>query len=103
MEKKEKLKKRLRKVTWFNPPYSKQVRFSIARKFLQLLDKHFPKGSTLRQICNRNCVKVSYSTMKNMSRLIAAHNAKILSEEGEKKEKKMCNCRNKEACPLQGQ
>ena len=73
-----------------------------SRKFLQLLDKHFPKGSPLRQICNRNCVKLSYSTTKNMSRIIAAHNAKTLSTKKEEPEKRMCNCRNKEACPLQG-
>ena len=92
----------MRQVTWFNPPWSSRVRFNIGRKFLQLLDKHFPKGSPLRKICNRNCVKLSYSTTKNMSRIIAAHNAKTLSENKDESGQRMCNCRNKEACPLQG-
>ena len=37
-------KKKCRKksVTWFNPPYSKNVKSNIGRDFLQLLDSAFP-------------------------------------------------------------
>ena len=37
-----------------------------------------------------------------MSRIIAAHNAKALLQDKEEPEKRMCNCRNKDTCPLQG-
>ena len=38
--------------------------------------------------------------MKNMSSIIKQHNVKILSAESN--EKRSCNCRNKECCPLEG-
>ena len=31
-------------ITWFNPPYCKNVQTNVAYKFLRLLDKHFPKN-----------------------------------------------------------
>ena len=102
IEPKEKKKKRRRNITWFNPPYSRRVDTDIGRKFLEYLDLFFPKGHDLRQIMNRNCVKLSYSTTKNMQRHIAAHNAKVLSKEREEPEGRMCNCRKKDECPLQG-
>ena len=38
---------RKRNIIWFNPPYSKNVKTNVARKFLQLIDRHFPKSSRL--------------------------------------------------------
>ena len=38
--------------------------------------------------------------MKNMSSLIKQHHVKALSADS--KEKRSCNCRNKECCPLEG-
>ncbi len=52
-----------RKIIWFNPPYSKNVMTNIARNFLHLIDKHFPKSSGLHKIFNSNTVKVSYSCL----------------------------------------
>ena len=52
-------RKRSRKIIYFNPPYSKDVQTNIGRKFLQILDKHFPPGNPLSKIFNRNCVKMS--------------------------------------------
>ena len=37
-------------ITWYNPPFSKNVATNIGRKFLQLVDKHFPKNSTLQKL-----------------------------------------------------
>ena len=34
---------RNRKVSWLNPLYSKQVSTNIVKRFLNLLDQHFPK------------------------------------------------------------
>ena len=49
---------RNRKVTWFNPPYSKQVSTSIGKRFLNLLDQHFPKQHRLHKIFNKNNVLI---------------------------------------------
>ena len=40
-----KKKKRRRRITWFNPPFSESVATNIGRCFLELVKKHFPKGS----------------------------------------------------------
>ena len=90
-----------RKAIWFNPPYSKQVSTSIAKRFLNLLDQHFPKQHRLYKIFNRNKARVSYSCTENMSSFILSHNKKLLnSRTGNIKP---CNCRNKDECSLNGQ
>ena len=50
-----------RRVTWFNPQYSKNIITRLGQKFLKLIDKHFSIGSKLHKLFNRNTVKVSYS------------------------------------------
>ena len=52
---------RSRKIIWFNPPFNKSVTTNVAKRFLNLVDRHFPKTNTLHKIFNRNTVKVSYS------------------------------------------
>ena len=101
-------RKRKRNITWFNPPFSSSVSTKIGAKFLSLIDKHFPKGNPLNKTINRNTVKVSYKTVTNMKKIIGGHNAKVLKDDEEKSktedktEKKECNCRKKEDCPLDG-
>ena len=57
----------------------------------------------LHKIFNRNNVKVSYSCMNNMVRIIKSHNAKILGKVGTSSAShKQCNCRKKDLCPLNG-
>ena len=73
-------RKRTRNIIWFNPPYSKNVQTNVARDFLKLIDKHFPAASPLHKIFNRNTVKVSYSCMKNVKRVISSHNKRVLRE-----------------------
>ena len=112
-------KTRTRKVTWFNPPFSSNVRTDVSRTFLNLIDKHFPATNTLPKIFNRNSVKVSYSCMDNCKSIISKHNFSILSKQ--KKTTKPatknnpnnrltpptnvppssgnCNCRNSNKCP----
>ena len=41
-EKKNK-EKRKRNIIWFNPPFSLGVKTNVGKKFLALVDKHFPK------------------------------------------------------------
>ena len=64
--KSEKPKTRKRNIIWFNPPFSKSVSTNVAKTFLQLVTKHFPRSHKLHKIFNRNTVKVSYSCMNNM-------------------------------------
>ena len=104
-EKEKKKKENKRKIIWFNPPFSLGVRTNIGKKFLALVDKHFPKKHPLRSICNRNTMKISYSCSKNLKAIIQAHNQKILSENTQPQtEEKKCNCQKnrKNKCPLNG-
>ena len=73
-------RKRTRKITWFNPPWSMQVRSNIAKQFLEAIDNCFPQGHKLRPIFNRNTVKVSYSCLPNVKATIDAHNKKHLKQ-----------------------
>jgi hypothetical protein len=76
------------------------VKTKVSKKFLELIDKHFPKTNELSRIINRNTVKVSYSCTSNMNNIIQAHNNKLINHQ--KKEEPKCNCRRKEDCPLPG-
>ena len=77
------------------------VKTNMARKFLQHIDKHFPKHHKFHKIFNRNNVKVSYSCMPNMFSEIRSHKQKILNND-KAEERADCNCRRKESCPLEG-
>ena len=91
---------RNRKIIWFNPPFSKNVSTNIGKKFLNLIDKHFPKTNKLHKIFNRNTIKLSYSCTKNMGRIIKSHNKKITTTKTT--ENLDCNCRSKQNCPMDG-
>ena len=95
-------KNRSRNIIWFNPPYSQNVRTNIAKSFLCLIDKHFPKSHKLHKIFNRNNLKVSYSCTTNTANIIKSCNQKILNENNEASDKKKCSCRSKNLCPLDG-
>ena len=102
--KKKTTHRRDRIVTYFNPPWSNNVKTNIAEKFLQLIDKYHEKfkGTPLEKIFSRATMKVAYSTTRNMKAHIAAHNRKILSKNEEVSEG--CNCQvNGDPCPLGGQ
>ena len=91
---------RSRNVIWFNPPFNKNVSTNVAKRFLILIDQHFPKSNKLHTIFKRNTVKVSYSCTQNMSSMIKSHK-KVTNKDV--KELKSCNCRIKSECPLNGQ
>ena len=67
-------KKRQRKIIWFNPPFNLDVSTNVAKIFLNLIEKHFPRSSKLHKIFNKNIIKVSYSCTQNMSQIIKGHN-----------------------------
>ena len=97
----QKPRSRKRKILWFNPPWAMNVKTNVGAKFLNLLDKHFPKNNPLSQIINRNTVKISYRTTPNIKKVISSHNAKIL-QNSEKQAERSCNCRQKNKCPMSG-
>ena len=99
---KEQKKKRQRRknVIWFNPPFNKALKTNLGREFLKLLDKNFPVSNQLHQVLNRCTVKTSYCCTPNMAQIIQKHNNKLLKTTGEQQKDKKCNCRNKEACPV---
>ena len=87
---------------WYNPPFSKNVKTNVAETFLKLLNKHLGKTHKYHKIFNRNNVKISYSWMNSMSKIINAHNSKIANREYTENDQILCNCRNRNDCPLDG-
>ena len=92
---------RHRPVTWFNPPFSLNVKSRVGREFLSLLDTSFPPSNPLHKLFNRNTVKLSYRRMPNMAQAVANHNSKLLGEGTG--EELGCNCRGgQQNCPVDG-
>jgi len=91
---------RKRKIIWFNPPFNKNVSTPIAKQFLNIAKKHFPKDSKFHKIFNKNTIKVSYSCMPNIKSIISSHNKKILNPPEADDIPKTCNCVNPAFCPL---
>ena len=82
-----------RSIIWFNPPFNKSVSTNVTKRFLNLIDQHFPKSNKLHAIFNRNTVKVNYSCTQDMSSMIKSYNKKVINKDV--KELKSCNCRVK--------
>ena len=95
-------KKRQRNITWYNPPFSRNVTTNVGKQFFKILDREFPKGSKLHKIFNRNTVKLSYSCMKNIGGIIKQHNSKLLRKSMEKTTERQYNCRIQQQCPMNG-
>ena len=95
-------KARSRRILWFNPPYNAEVSTNIGRRFLSLIERHFPVGSPLHKHFNKHTIKISYSCMPKVSSVIAGHNKKLFRQDNFLKELG-CNCRGgKDTCPLNG-
>ena len=91
-----------RKVTWFNPWYSKNVSTKVGKFSLSWIDHHkyFPPQHKLYKFFNRNNVKISYSCLPNIKSIINAHNGNILCL-SPTIGRSTCNCINISQCPLQ--
>ena len=103
-------RKRSRNVTWFNPPFSLNVKSNIGKIFLNLIKECFPKNHILSKICNKNTLKLSYRTMPNMRRNISKHNNQIFQQRlqennPQSREVPNCNCQvsRRPDCPFPGQ
>ena len=104
-EDKEKVKKkktRSRRVVYFTPPYSLKIKTQVGKAFFKAIERWFPKGHPLSRYLNKNTLKLSYSTTRNLKKIVAAHNRKVLSAKIHE-EMDPCNCRGGvKNCPLQG-
>ena len=96
----QKPKNRSRNIIRFNPRFNKAVLTNIAKIFLRLINRHFPKSHRPHRIFNRNTVKVSYSCMQNMSKIYKGHNGKITSAPCN--QLTLCNCQEKGECLMGG-
>ena len=95
-------KRRRQNVTWFNPPFSHNIKTNIGKKFFAILHKHFPEDHELHHLFNKRTVKLSYSCMPAMKSIISSHNKKILNSK-RVEQTPGCNCRGGvETCPLKG-
>ena len=95
---------RQRKVKWFNPPFSRNVKTNVRRTFLTLIDNHFPATSKLHKIFHRSIIEVSHSCMGSIKATINQHNARIIRKKRQpaSEEVRTYDCRNKNDCPLRG-
>ena len=89
-------------IIWFNPPYDKNVVTKVGHYFLKLLDKHFPRQHKLHKAINKNTVKVSFGSTKNIKSIINSHNKKVLHPNRPCPNEQNSNCIKKELCPLNG-
>ena len=95
-------KTRKQNITWFKPPFNINVVTNVAKMFLSLIDKHFPKDRKLSKIFNRNTIKVSYSCPPNVKQTISNNNHRLLQLHRMKEssqDSKLCNCRQKKLLP----
>ena len=97
-------RKRSRKISWFNPPFSKNVKTNVGAKFLNIISKNFPKNNPLSKILNRNTVKVSYRCMPNLKACIDKHNRQVINMGSNADKRAGCNCQvsKRDKCPLPG-
>ena len=91
-------KARRRKIIWYNPPFSINVKTNIGKEFLKLVQTHFHGRHKFHKIFNKSNVKISYSCMRNISSVISGHNKSILRKP--RPILKECNCRNRGQCPM---
>ena len=89
---------RSRNIIWFNPTFSSGVETNVARKFLKLVKNYFSKHR-YHKILDKNNIKVSYSCVDNMEKLIKKHNNYLLRKDTNKRN---CNCCANNTYPLDG-
>ena len=98
-------RRRRRKICWFNPPWADNVETNITKVFNRLVKKHFREGTLMGRLFNKNNLKVSYCTTRNIQDIINTHNRRVLNKYNavDVPRPKMCNCRaGVAACPVGG-
>ena len=78
------------------------VKTKVGKEFLSLVDMF--KNTPQSKYINRHCVKLSYSTMRNLKSHINASNRKKLNLKEHSTSEQQCNCENQNmVCPVNGQ
>ena len=95
-------RKRKRKIIYFHPPFSMEVKTKIGSLFLKLIKKHFTPNHPLHKILNHKSLKLSYSCLPNVKSLISSSNNKILQEPSNNQNVRTCNCNRNQTCPMNG-
>ena len=75
------IQNRNRRAIWFNPPYSLNVKTNVGKVFLKLVRKHVPRSYKFNEMFSLNTIKISYSSISNVKKLIKQRNSKILSKD----------------------
>ena len=91
-------RRRTRNIIWFNPPFCKSVQTNIGQEFFKIIEKCFPPTNKLSKLFNRNTVKISYSCMPNISKIISGQNKRKLEPETAHPP---CKC-TLNPCPVEG-
>ena len=73
------------------------VKTNTGKLFFKMLKKNFPKSNSFSKIFNKNTIKISYSSTRNIKLIISSHSKQILTP---KNKQVACNCRIKNSCPL---
>ena len=66
-------RRRTRKIIWFNPPFSLNVKTNVTKMFLQLIDTHFPPADKLHKTVTflkfvTAALKIYHKLLKNIIR-----------------------------------
>ena len=91
---------RRRNIIYFCPPWNDALATNLGRRFLELVDSCFPVGTPFHKLFNRNTVKISYSTTKNMRSIITSNNNKLLKPLNNGNNPRECNCVPASSCPV---
>ena len=86
---------------YYHPPFCRTVKTKFGRVFRNLVMKHFTPDHKFFKIFNKNTLKISYSCLPNIKSIINSHNRKLTMDDKDRTIEG-CNCRNKQACPLEG-
>ena len=92
----KKRRRRYKNEFWYNPPWNMNVQTKIGESFLKALDSEIKPDNPLRKVFNRHTIKLSYSNMPNMSKVVSTHNSKIYTKkiEEEKEQKQSLQIQN---------
>ena len=77
---------RQKNIIWLNAPLSQAMSANVAKRFLDLLVKHFPPNNQLHKIFNKNT--------RNVGSIIKSHSKKLTNAKNN--QTKDCNCRKRE-------
>ena len=89
--------------TWFNPPFSANVKTKVISYLLNLIRNHFPRKKALHKISNlfnRNTISVNYSYVSDINAETTKHKKTPQKQLKKHPGTQFCNCPKKKHCPL---